>query len=198
MSSAPALIGAAILAAGAAKRFGSDKRLHPIDGMPMLARTLAAYRAVFADVAVVIRPRERTVANLVAAAGCRTVEAEHAHQGQSRSLAAVVDAMCQFDGLIVGLADMPFVQRTTLEALRTALVENPEHIVRPVYEGRPGNPIGFPRRLFAKLTRIAGDIGARQVIAADDRIRLVHVIDDGIHRDIDTPQSVEPPSRPLA
>ena len=181
------LIGAAILAAGAARRFGSDKRLHPIEGTPMLTLTLDTYRAVVEEVAVVIRPQEPAIANLVDAAGCRVVEAEHAHLGQSRSLAAAVNAMRHVDGLIVGLADMPFVQRNTLTALRDAMLQRCQHIVRPVCAGRPGNPIGFPHRLFDKMTRLAGDAGARHLVAAEHRVALIPVDDDGIHRDIDTP-----------
>ena len=180
-------IGAAILAAGASRRFGSDKRFHLIDGQPMLARTLQTYRAVFADVAVVIRPDELDVAKLVREADAQPVEAELAHEGQSRSLAAAVRAMRQFDGLIIGLADMPFVQRSTLEALRGTMIQKPQYIARPVCDGRPGNPVGFPRRLFEALTGLAGDVGARSIIATDDRVTLVPVSDAGIHRDIDTP-----------
>lgn len=184
------LIGAALLAAGASRRFGSDKRLHLIDGRPMLALTLAAYRAVFAEVAVVIRPDEPGVASLVAAAGARSVEAERAHEGQSRSLAAAVRAMWHCDGLIIGLADMPFVQPGTLTALRETLIRKPEHVARPVCDERPGNPVGFPRRLFATLTGLAGDMGAKSVIAQDQRVTLVCVRDDGIHRDIDRPSKI--------
>ena len=180
-------IGAAILAAGASRRFGSDKRFHLIDGQPMLARTLQTYRAVFAEVAVVIRPDEPDVAKLVRDADARIVEAERAHEGQSRSLAAAVRAMGQLDGLIIGLADMPFIQRSTLEALRETMIQKPQYVVRPVCDGRPGNPVGFPRRLFEALTGLAGDVGARSIIATDDRVALVPVNDAGIHRDIDTP-----------
>lgn len=185
------LVGAAILAAGASRRFGSDKRLHPLggvtDGTPMLRRTLDIYREVFDEVAAVIRPREHAIAGVVEAANCQIVEAARAHEGQSRSLAAAVQALGHLDGLIVGLADMPFVRASTLRALRAAMMQQPLHIVRPVCAGRPGNPVGFPRRLFAELTHVAGDIGARDVIESDDRIVLIPVEDDGIHRDIDTP-----------
>ena len=181
------LIGAAILAAGASRRFGSDKRLHLIDGQPMLALTLAAYRAVFGEVAVVIRPDEPDVANLVATAGAQAVEAERAHEGQSRSLAAAVYAMRHCDGLVVGLGDMPFVQRSTLAALRDLMIRKPQYVARPICDERPGNPVGFPRRLFATLTELDGDVGARSVIAAEQRLALLPVDDDGIHRDIDRP-----------
>ena len=176
-----------MLAAGASRRFGSDKRLHPIDGVPLLARTLRVYRSVLSQVAAVIRPHQPSAAALVRAANCRVVEAADAHQGQSRSLAAGVCAMRTHDGLLVGLADMPFVQADTLRALVAAMVEHPQHIVRPRCRDRPGNPIGFPARLFEALTCIEGDQGARQTVAADDCVMWVEVDDPGIHQDVDRP-----------
>ena len=180
---------ALILAAGGARRFGSDKRLFPIDGVAMLSRTLDVYREVFDDVAVVIRPGEPRIATLVRAAGARIVEAADASRGQSRSLAAGVAALDQAPGVVIGLGDMPFVAPSTLRAIADEMAAHPDHIVRPRYAGQPGNPVGFPAHAFAALARIEGDTGAREVVAASDRVRFVDVDDAAILTDIDHPPS---------
>lgn len=180
---------ALILAAGSAQRFGSDKRLFPIDGVAMLARTVDVYRTVFDDVAVVIRPGEPRIADLVRASGARVVEAADASRGQGRSLAAGVAAFDQAPGLVVGLGDMPFVAPATLRAIADAMSAFPEHIVRPRHEGRPGNPVGFPAHAFAALAGIEGDTGARAVVAASENVRFVEVDDAGILTDVDRPPS---------
>lgn len=181
-------IGAVVLAAGESRRFGSDKRFHPVDGVPMLARTLGVYREAFAEVAAVVRPGETAAAALVEAAGCRVVFAADAAAGQSRSLAAGVAAMAACDGLIIGLGDMPWVMPATLRALAAELANAaPGCIVRPQRRGRPGNPIGFPAALYAELRAIDGDQGARDLVAQHEPTRLVAVDDAGIHRDLDRP-----------
>ena len=178
---------ALILAAGSAHRFGSDKRLFAIDGMPMLVRTLAVYRTVFERVAVVIRPGEASIAELVATAGCDVIEAADAERGQSRSLAAGVAAMSDAPGLVVGLGDMPFVAAATLARLGVEMGAHPDQIVRPRHAGQPGNPVGFPAHSFPALTRIQGDTGARRVIATSAHVRFFDVDDPGVLTDIDRP-----------
>ena len=197
------MIAAIVLAAGSARRFGSDKRLHPVNGAPMLARTLGSYRAVFDVVAAVIRPGETRIAELVRDAGCEIVEAPDAELGQSRSLAAGVAAMTAsrdlhpekpdtstspgFDGLVIGLADMPFVGENTLQRLAKAMTAYPDAIVRPRCGGRAGNPVGFPNRMFPELLRLQGDAGARQLVAASKDVVYVDVVDDGVLVDVDRP-----------
>jgi len=197
------VIAAIVLAAGSARRFGSDKRRHLIDGFPMLARTLATYRAVFDTVATVIRPGETEVAELVRGAGCQVVDAPDADLGQSRSLAAGVAALtARHDvhaentaalaspgphGLIIGLADMPFVAEDTLRRLVETMTDYPHAIVRPRCGGRTGNPVGFPNSLFPELLRLEGDAGARRLVAASEDVIFVDVDDDGVLIDIDRP-----------
>lgn len=195
-------IAAIVLAAGSARRFGSDKRRHFIDGEPMLTRTLTAYRRVLDTVAAVIRPGETEVADLVRAAGCLVVEAPDAALGQSRSLAAGVAALAAsrdsprapdpstspgLNGVIVGLADMPFVEEDTLRRLIDAMTEHPRAIVRPRCGDRAGNPVGFPKRLFDELQRLQGDTGARRLVTASDDVVYVDVDDEGVIVDIDRP-----------
>ena len=212
------MIAAIVLAAGSGRRFGGDKRRHLIDGVPMLTRTLATYRAVLDQVAAVIRPGEPEIAELALSTGCHVVEAVDAGQGQSRSLAAGVVALTRnpvhagpaedpapiappagsvappagsVDGLLIGLGDMPFVTVETIRRLVGAMQDNPDDIVRPRSRGRFGNPVGFPKRLFGDLTRLDGDRGARQLVASGCDILIVDTEDRGILNDVDRPEHLD-------
>ena len=174
-----------VLAAGAARRFGADKRLHPIQGQPMLARTLSVFRQVLTDVGVVIRPGEPDIAALATAADCRVIEAEDAALGLSRSLAAGVAAMRHAHGLLIGLADMPFARPDTLRTLLTAMRRHPRRVVRPLHDGKPGNPVGFAASHYCALMRLQGDAGARDLVAKSAGVLHVPVQDAGVLRDVD-------------
>ncbi len=189
-----AAVAGVILAAGAASRFGSDKRraLLP-DGTPLLAAVAGSFARVFARTAVVLPPGDAFGLELCARLGLEAVPNERCREGQGTSLAAAMHWSLAQPGLqavVVGLADMPWVREGTLAALRDALVQHPGEPALPLWQGRPGNPRGIPRRYFETLARAAGaqaaahriDWGAARTMAVDD---------PGILRDVDTPQDLE-------
>lgn len=185
-------IAALILAAGASRRFGADKRLHEVGGKPLLAHTLARYREVFEQVGVTLRPGEEEVERLATATGALPITAPDAHLGQGRSLAHGVAALADSDGLVVGLGDMPFVQADTLRAIANALAQGPAQVIRPQCNGRPGNPIGFAPPVFDALTRIRGDQGARDLLRSrPDLVEYVELADTGVLRDVDRMEDLE-------
>ena len=195
------MIAAIVLAAGSARRFGSDKRRQPIAGVPMLTRTLTTYRRVLSLVVAVIRPDESDIAELAASAGCQVAVAPDADRGQSRSLAAGVTSLASLagaasdptpiDGVLIGLGDMPFVHPETLQRLVDAMIENPDSIVRPRSHGQGGNPVGFPKRLIDHLARLEGDQGARQLVAGSPDVVYVDVNDRGVLDDVDRPENLD-------
>ena len=184
-------VAALILAAGASRRFGSDKRLHEVAGKPLLAHTLARYCEVFEKVGVTLRPDEEDVERLVTSAGAVPIPAPDAHLGQGRSLACGVAALADSEGLVVGLGDMPFVQAETLVAIANALAGTAQ-VVRPRCNGQPGNPIGFAPAMFDALTRITGDQGARDLLRSHpELVEHVEVNDTGVLKDVDRARDLE-------
>ncbi|AVS71791.1 nucleotidyltransferase family protein [Paracidovorax avenae] len=195
----PAVAGI-ILAAGAASRFGSDKRraLLP-DGTPLLAAVAGSFARVFARTSVVVPPQDDFGLELCARLGLDAVPNERCGEGQGTSLAAAMHwalAQPRLQAVVVGLADMPWVRDDTLAALRDALLQHPGVPVLPLWQGRPGNPRGIPRRYFASLAQAGGAQAAVHRIAWD-AARTVAVDDPGILRDVDTPDDLAVGAEPM-
>ena len=173
-----------ILAAGESTRFGSDKRRFRLaDGRTMLEATLAAYRSVFEEIFLVLKPADEPWASPLD--GVQPVYAKDAVLGMGHSLAAGVGAGRRLDFLFVALADMPDVRPGTLKRLKNATA-GPASIVQPVCRGTPGHPVGFSRAHFSELEGLTGDVGARRVVSAHgDSTLRIEVDDPGVLRDYD-------------
>jgi len=189
--------GALIVAAGFSRRFGSDKRRYVVaDGDPLLLTTVKAYSEVFPNVAVVLRDDDGPLANdLMGDLEQRPpiiVSTDQAHLGMGHSMADGVRAVANWDYLFLALGDMPFVQATTLRALRHKMSDARHRgdalILRPRCNGRGGHPVGFSCEYFGELTALQGDDGARPVVKAHAaELEYLDTSDRGVLTDIDRP-----------
>lgn len=177
-----------LLAAGMSRRFGSDKRFYRLDGgMPMALRSVASLRHVCERVLVVVRGDDDLLAAQCEGLGCEVVRNLQADSGIGNSLALGVLTTREADGWLVALADMPFIQPVSYHAVIAALQRGAQ-IVRPRYRGRPGHPVGFAASWRDLLLTLAGDRGARDIVAAaGEACELVDLDDPGVVRDVDQP-----------
>ncbi len=190
------MIAGVLLAAGAARRFGSNKLLVPLaDGTPMALAAARRLKAALPYAAAVIRRGDSTLARWLSEAGLLVVPCARAPQGLSASLRCGIEATAAADGWLIALADMPFVRVETLARLAAALAaaaaEGPGAIVAPVYRGRRGHPVGFDRCYRAALSALQGDRGARALLERHAaQLRLIEVDDPGVVLDIDRPAAL--------
>lgn len=153
----------------------------------MLLRTAERYAETFDTLFVVIKKDDGDVARLVEPLQPTIVIAEDADQGMGRSLAAGIESAADHPFVFVALADMPFTRPSTLEQLLELAA--PGCIVRPLYKGTPGHPVGFAQEYFEALTQLEGDQGAREVIRQHSRSLVQLWTDDpGVVRDVDRPE----------
>lgn len=187
--------GLILLAAGRGTRFGSDKRQHALaTGSSLLATTLALYQRHYQQIVVVLRPGDEVLAQSLTAK--QIVYAEDAAQGMGHSLACGAShllAMATISTTVtIALADMPYVQPSTLEQLQSygASLTAP-FIVQPTYQGKSGNPVVFSSDYLTAFTKLTGDQGARAIIRSQpEAVHLLAVDDPGIRHDIDQPQDI--------
>lgn len=187
--------GVVILAAGRARRFGSDKRTHVLaDGRAMLTHSIELYGSNFPLCVVVLRPDDPDPEP----AGQpritpRIVRAADADLGMGHSLAAGARAATDWAYLFVALADMPWVTPATLARLRAgmerALAAHPAGIIlQPLCGGIPGHPVGFSAGYLPELGELTGDEGARSMLRRHrQQVVQMELGDPGVLRDLDAP-----------
>lgn len=180
-----------LLAAGSATRFGSNKLLHPLpDGTPIAAAAARNLMAAVPTALAVVRPEDHALAELFAAEGLTVVTYPTAAEGMGASLACGVRASSHAHGWIIALADMPFIQPTTILAVRHP-IDQGLPLSAPVFQGQRGHPVGFGQEFFEALVNLSGDRGARSILSANAaRIATVESADPGILADIDSTDDV--------
>jgi molybdenum cofactor cytidylyltransferase len=151
------MIGIVVLAAGAAKRFGACKLTLPIDGVPLVRRSLLAALGAAERVVVVSGAhRERVEACVSDLAIDRVFNANWA-DGMGASIACGISALATAcDAAIIALADQVLIGTEQFKALIAAHARAPERIIAAQYNGVLGAPCLFPRAYFEKLAALHG------------------------------------------
>lgn len=181
-------VGAILLAAGSARRMGEDKLIADLGGKPLVEHALAAiHTAGLAGPIIAVAPGSALAARF--AGQGRLVEVMDHALGMGHSLrAAIGQVPADWTAVLVCLGDMPFVRPETLALLASRATA--AAIIRPVHEGRPGNPLLWGRDHFARLARLTGDRGGRDLLRQHPA-ELMECDDGGVLIDIDTPEALD-------
>ncbi|HET9983098.1 MAG TPA: nucleotidyltransferase family protein [Longimicrobiales bacterium] len=171
-------VSAVLLAAGASRRFGSQKLLAPLDGVP-LVRIAAEHllAAPLLELVVVVGREAAAVCAALAGLPVRFAPNRRWSAGLSGSLRVGMRAVAAgADAALVALGDQPAVTPEVVGRLVAAYRAGSAPIVAPDYAGVRGNPVVFDRSVFPELLRLRGDVGARRIVAADparvERVRF--------------------------
>jgi molybdenum cofactor cytidylyltransferase len=187
-ASTPGKVGAIVLAAGRASRMGGPhKLLADWRGQPIIAHAIDAIAAAGLPPPIVVLGHDAdAVRQAVAARPAQFVVAADWADGMGRSLAAGIGAVPpDWDAALIVLADMPRIE----PGLIATLAATPGEVVLPVWDGRRGHPVRWPRAAFARLASLAGDTGGRAVMEAFT-VTTVPAPSDAILDDIDTPAAL--------
>ncbi len=81
---------------------------------------------------------------------------------------------------------MPWILPSTIARVAAAVADGAP-VAAPFHDGRRGHPVGFSAACYVMLAALAGDEGAKAVVAAHaDSLARIDVDDAGILRDVDT------------
>jgi CTP:molybdopterin cytidylyltransferase MocA len=147
------VIAGVVLAAGAGRRYGGAKQLHPAAGRPMLERVLATVGAVpLAEVVVVLGAHADRVLATVDLHGARPVVYERWEDGQAASLRAGLDALAgTVEAALVVLGDGPGLDRDAVARVAAAQAAAPGAPHAADYGRGRAHPVAIPRTLWATL-----------------------------------------------
>ena len=187
-------VAALVLAAGSSRRMaGSNKLLQPVAGVPMVRRAANAALASRSTAVVVVTGFDAdAVRESLAGLDLEFANNPEHASGMASSLRAGLGALpADTDAVVVVLGDMPMVTAAHIDSLIAAFDPARGNIVVPVKGDRRGNPILWPRALFAEMQQVQGDVGARELLKIHaGRVDSVACGDDAIFADVDTPDAL--------
>jgi len=196
----PQTICGILLAAGQSQRFGNaDKLLQLLsNGLPLITQAVRTMLTALDSVMVVVPPEYDELAKVLKDETVHITINPAAIAGMGNSLACGVAATTEAHGWIICLADMPWIQPTTISMIMTAL-NNGNSLVAPRFHNLRGHPVGFGREYLETLLNLQGDVGARTVLKQHkEKLHYLDVNDPGILLDVDTPTDLMRPKTFIA
>jgi molybdenum cofactor cytidylyltransferase len=182
-------IAVVILAAGQGRRFGSDKLMADLGGVPVGLHVARTLREMAFGWRFAVCRKDAALMQHFCAAGFDIVVNDCPESGQAHSLHLAVNAaeMAGATALLVVLADMPFVSARHISALVAAY----EDTITASTDGTNAMPPAiFPRRVWPKLLTLAGDSGARALLGG----AVLIAVPPAELRDIDVPADLPRPA----
>lgn len=178
---------AVVLAAGSARRFGSDKLSVPFHGEPLFVHAVRAARAAPVERVILVAHPALEAGSWPDDPPVSVVRA--ASMALSESLRAGVAAAGSVEGLFVFLADMPLVPHDVAgrlaEQIGTAYAAMPRHGTDP------GHPVLLSTRAMDDVAELRGDAGAGKLLRSRGDVVFVEVTDPRVLADIDRPEDLK-------
>ena len=115
-------IGCVLLAAGNARRFGSNKLQVQVDGESLIRRALETVPSGLVTVVVSQYPE---ILSLAGEYGFEAVLNDQPDLGLSRSVRLGLERLTDCDGVLFLVADQPWLKRDSAEALAALWAQNP-------------------------------------------------------------------------
>ncbi len=176
------------MASGVGRRFGGNKLLADLDGMPLVAHVLQATEGLFAQHVVVTRHCD--VANLCREAGAHVIKHDEPRRNDTVRLGMRAMDGCATVTFFQG--DQPLIGRETIARLLHGAEDDPASIWRASFQGAPGAPVLFPSWAFPELRALPEGKGGGFVAKAhQERVRLVEAASAWELRDVDTPEDLQ-------
>ena len=180
-------VSAILLAAGYGRRYGSNKLLEDWEGAPLYRWALDALPLDALDRGIVVSQYGEILSE-AGRRGLLPVLNCHPWEGVSASLRLGLLAAKDSAGALFAVCDQPRLRQGSLRRLLASFAAEPEGIHALAWQGRRGNPVIFPRRLYPELLALTGDQGGSAVLRRHpEDLRLVEAAGPEELEDVDRP-----------
>jgi molybdenum cofactor cytidylyltransferase len=181
-----------LLAAGGARRFGSQKLVALLDGVPLVRHAANTLLNTTDAVVAVVGDHAGEVRAVLDDMGIDIVGNPHWASGLSSSLQCGVASLpATADAIVVALGDQPYLDERIVGDVIARWRSTACPIVATRYSGVQGHPVLFDRSVFAELAALRGDVGAKSVIErSPQRTQYVDVAGPA-PKDVDTEWDLE-------
>lgn len=157
-----------ILAAGAGKRFGSNKLLTIIQGKPLYEHMMEKAKGLHAFPIYVVTGYPE-IAQCAKKNQFHVVENTQPDLGIARSVKLGLEACLkdhpEIKGVLFSVCDQPnLTLHTMLKMIRTGMLY-PGKIICSGHDGTKGNPVLWDQKYLKELFALEGDVGGKQILA---------------------------------
>ena len=185
-------IACVVMASGHSKRFGQDKLMYPLDGIPVCERTFHALSlCAFSKVCVVAR--DKRIMDIASRMGFTPVQNNDVTDNIAMTIKLGVAALPEDTaGCLFCVADQPWLSEKSVSRLLESFNAGPHNIYALSWKGISGNPVLFPRALFSSLSTLQPGQSGKAVIAGNRRLlKLVEADNDQSLADVDYPADLK-------
>jgi molybdenum cofactor cytidylyltransferase len=185
------MIAAVILAAGASRRMGQPKLTLPWHGRTIIGHVVSVYRLAGASPIVIVSAENDEALAEVSA----VLEVRHVSVSPGGEMLASVKAglsaldESHIEAALLAPGDHPLLAAETVASLIAVWRAGHAPIVAPSIGGRRGHPILVGRSLWPAILSLEVGCTLRDFLRSRaDEIHYVVVEDEGVIRDVDTPE----------
>lgn len=177
------------MASGQSVRFGANKLLALLNGIPLIEHTFLHLQGLFRTIVVSAYPEVLTLAREYDFA---CVQNPFACEGASASIRLGLQALlaqhANMAGCVFCVGDQPRLSTRSLQRLARAFLPT-NKICSLAFKGERANPALFPARFFPELLALSKEQSGGRVIATHaDELTLVEVAQAAEVQDADVPQ----------
>ena len=183
-----------ILAAGMSKRMGNEnKLLKKINNNIILNQTLINHtESKINNINLILGYQKDTILKYIDQKKISIIENNNFKSGMLSSILKINENISnKTKGILISLADMPFVTSEDINKLIKIFNENNQKIICiPENKGKLGNPLLLPKEIYKDLikdiSKLSNDKGLKKLIL-DKKYNYIRVsLSEGVTKDFDT------------